>query len=373
MRIAVLKERAADESRVAVTPETAKKFIALGAVVAIESGAGGGASISDEAYREAGAEVGPADATLKGAEIVLAVQAPDPAVLAAAANGAWVVATFDPYGQRDRVEGYAKAGLEALAMEFMPRITRAQSMDVLSSQSNLAGYKAVLAAANAYGRAFPMMMTAAGTIAAARVFVMGVGVAGLQAIATAKRLGAQVSATDVRSATREQIQSLGAKPIFVESVAGIEGEGSGGYATEMSEEYQKAQAELVSSHIAKQDIVITTALIPGRAAPRLISDTQIASMRPGSVIFDLAVAHGGNVEGSVADQRVERHGVTIMGFANTAGELAADASALFARNLYNFLSAFWDAEQGRPVLDEEIGDAVRLTRGGEVVNERIKG
>jgi NAD(P) transhydrogenase subunit alpha len=373
MRIAVLKERAADESRVAVTPETAKKFIALGAVVAIESGAGGGASISDEAYREAGAEVGPADATLKGAEIVLAVQAPDPAVLAAAVNGAWVVATFDPYGQRDRVEGYAKAGLEALAMEFMPRITRAQSMDVLSSQSNLAGYKAVLAAANAYGRAFPMMMTAAGTIAAARVFVMGVGVAGLQAIATAKRLGAQVSATDVRSATREQIQSLGAKPIFVESVAGIEGEGSGGYATEMSEEYQKAQAELVSSHIAKQDIVITTALIPGRAAPRLISDTQIASMRPGSVIFDLAVAHGGNVEGSVADQRVERHGVTIMGFANTAGELAADASALFARNLYNFLSAFWDAEQGRPVLDEEIGDAVRLTRGGEVVNERIKG
>jgi NAD(P) transhydrogenase subunit alpha len=373
MRIAVLKERAAGESRVAATPETVKKFIALGATVAVESSAGAGASIADEAYREAGAEVGSADAALKGAEIVLAVQAPDPASLSGAAKGAWVAATFDPYGRRDRVEAYAKAGLEALAMEFMPRITRAQSMDVLSSQSNLAGYKAVLAAANTYGRAFPMMMTAAGTIAAARVFVMGVGVAGLQAIATAKRLGAQVSATDVRSATKEQIQSLGAKPIFVESVAGIEGEGSGGYATEMSEEYQKAQAELVSSHIAKQDIVITTALIPGRAAPRLISDAQIATMKPGSVIFDLAVAQGGNVEGSVADQLVEKHGVTLMGFSNTPGELAADASALFARNLYNFLSAFWDAEQGRPVLDEEIGDAVRLTRGGEIVNERLKG
>jgi len=373
MRIAVLKERAAGENRVAAIPETVKKFSALGAVVAIESGAGDAASVSDDAYREAGAEVGSAEATVKGADIVLAVQAPDPAALGGAAKGAWVAATFDPFGDKDRVEAYAKAGLEALAMEFMPRITRAQSMDVLSSQSNLAGYKAVIAAADIYGRAFPMMMTAAGTIAAARVFVMGVGVAGLQAIATAKRLGAQVSATDVRSATKEQIQSLGAKPIFVESVAGIEGEGSGGYATEMSEEYQKAQAELVSSHIAKQDIVITTALIPGRAAPRLITDAQIATMRPGSVIFDLAVAQGGNVEGSVADRLVERHGVTIMGFSNTANQLAADASALFSRNLYNFLSAFWDAEQGRPVLDEEIGDAVRLTRGGEIVNERIKG
>ena len=373
MRIAVLKERAAGESRVAATPETVKKFSVLGATVAIESGAGAGARISDEAYREAGAEVGSASAVIKGAEIVLAVQAPDPADLKGAAKGTWVAATFDPFGNRARIDAYAKAGLEALAMEFMPRITRAQSMDVLSSQSNLAGYKAVLAAADTYGRAFPMMMTAAGTITAARVFVMGVGVAGLQAIATAKRLGAQVSATDVRSATKEQIQSLGAKPIFVESVAGIEGEGSGGYATEMSEEYQKAQAELVSSHIAKQDIVITTALIPGRTAPRLITDGQIATMKPGSVIFDLAVAQGGNVEGSVADQLVERHGVTIMGYSNTAAHLAADASALFARNLYNFLSAFWDAEQGRPVLDEEIGDAVRLTRGGEVVNERIKG
>jgi len=258
-------------------------------------------------------------------------------------------------------------------MEFMPRITRAQSMDVLSSQSNLAGYKAVLVAADHYGRAFPMMMTAAGTVQAAKLFVMGVGVAGLQAIATGRRLGAQVSATDVRSATKEQIMSLGAKPIFVENVAGIEGEGSGGYATEMSDEYKAAQAQLVSEHIAKQDIVITTALIPGRAAPRLITDAQIATMKPGSVIFDLAVAQGGNVEGSVPDEAVVKHGVTIIGYSNTPAHLPADASALFARNHYNFLSAFWDKEQGKPVLDEEIGNAIRLTQGGKVVNERLLG
>ncbi|WP_341711200.1 NAD(P) transhydrogenase subunit alpha [Erythrobacter sp.] len=371
MRIAVLKESTTGESRVALTPETAKKFATLGATIAIEAGAGINAAISDEAYREAGVEVGKAAATVKDADIILGVQAPDVAALKGAKPGAWVVATFDPFRETARVEAYAKAGLEALSMEFMPRITRAQSMDVLSSQSNLAGYKAVLAAANEYGRAFPMMMTAAGTVQAARAFVMGVGVAGLQAIATAKRLGAQVSATDVRSATREQIQSLGAKPIFVENVAGIEGEGSGGYATEMSEEYQKAQAELVSGHLAKQDIVITTALIPGRPAPRLISDAQIATMKPGSVIFDLAVAQGGNVEGSVPDQVVEKHGVKIIGFSNTASHLAADSSALFARNLYNFLSAFWDKEVGKPVLDEEIGNAVRLTQGGKVVNERL--
>ncbi|MGN6499013.1 MAG: NAD(P) transhydrogenase subunit alpha [Tsuneonella sp.] len=373
MRIAILKETAPGETRVAATPETVKKFIALGAGVAVEREAGLAAAVTDAAFADAGAELGSAAETVRGADIVLAVQAPDPALLAGAAPGAWVAATFDPFGRRDRVDAYATAGLEALAMEFMPRITRAQSMDVLSSQSNLAGYKAVIAAADAYGRAFPMMMTAAGTVQAARVFVMGVGVAGLQAIATAKRLGAQVSATDVRSATKEQIQSLGAKPIFVEAVAGIEGEGSGGYATEMSEEYKAAQAELVSSHIARQDIVITTALIPGRAAPRLVSDAQIASMKPGSVIFDLAVAHGGNVEGSVADQMVEKHGVKIIGYANTPATLPADASALYARNLYNFLSAFWDKEQGRPVLDAEIGDAVRLTRGGAVVSERLKG
>ncbi|QIG53400.1 NAD(P) transhydrogenase subunit alpha [Altererythrobacter sp. BO-6] len=373
LRIAVLKERAAGERRVAITPETVKKFAALGAELAVEAGAGAYASIADGDYADAGASVGSAADTVKGADIVLGVQAPDVELLAGAKPGAWVAATFDPFGQKDRVEAYAKAGLEALSMEFMPRITRAQSMDVLSSQSNLSGYKAVIAAADTYGRAFPMMMTAAGTVQAARVFIMGVGVAGLQAIATAKRLGAQVSATDVRSATKEQIQSLGAKPIFVENVAGIEGEGAGGYATEMSEEYQKAQAELVSGHIAKQDIVITTALIPGRAAPRLITDAQIATMKPGSVIFDLAVAQGGNVEGSKPDELVVRHGVTIMGYSNTPATLAPDASALFARNLYNFLSAFWDKEAGKPVLDEEIGNAVRLTQGGAVVNERLKG
>jgi H+-translocating NAD(P) transhydrogenase subunit alpha len=372
LRIAVLKETTPGETRVALTPETAKKFIALGVVVAVESGAGITASIADAAYAEAGAEVGPAARVVAGADIVMGVAPPETASLAGANPGAWVAAVFDPFGQRDRVDAYAGAGYEALAMEFMPRITRAQSMDVLSSQSNLAGYKAVLAAANQYGRAFPMMMTAAGTVSAAKVFVMGVGVAGLQAIATAKRLGAQVSATDVRSATREQILSLGAKPVFVESVAGIEGEGSGGYATEMGEEYQRAQAELVSGHIAKQDIVITTALIPGRAAPRLVTDAQVASMKRGSVIFDLAVAQGGNVEGSIADQQVERHGVTIIGYSNTPAHLPADASALFARNLYNFLFPFWDKEQGRPVLDDEIGTAIRLTQGGAVVHERLR-
>jgi NAD(P) transhydrogenase subunit alpha len=255
----------------------------------------------------------------------------------------------------------------------MPRITRAQSMDVLSSQSNLAGYKAVIDAAAAYGRAFPMMMTAAGTISPARVFVMGVGVAGLQAIATARRLGAQVSATDVRSATREQIQSLGAKPIFVEGVAGIEGEGQGGYAGETSEEYRKAQAELVSSHLAKQDIVITTALIPGKPAPRLISDGQLATMRVGSVVVDLAAEAGGNVEGCVAGETVDRHGVKLIGASNLARSLPADASALYARNLFNFLSAFWDKEAGRPVLsdEDEIVKAVRLTSGGRIVSERL--
>ncbi|WCT78754.1 NAD(P) transhydrogenase subunit alpha [Novosphingobium humi] len=371
LRIAALTERAAGETRVCVTPETVKKFTSLGAIVAVESGAGLAASIADADYAAVGAIMGDAATVVAGADIVLGVQGPDVALLSSAKPGVWVAAGLDPFGQRGRVDAYAAAGVEALAMEFMPRITRAQSMDILSSQSNLAGYKAVIDAAATYGRAFPMMMTAAGTISAAKAFIMGVGVAGLQAIATARRLGAQVSATDVRSATREQIQSLGAKPIFVENVAGIEGEGAGGYATEMSPEYQAAQAELVSSHIAKQDIVITTALIPGRAAPRLISDAQIATMKPGSVIFDLAVAQGGNVEGSVPDQIVERHGVKIMGYSNTPAHLAADASALFARNLYNFLSAFWDKEQGRPVLDEEIGNAIRLTQGGQVVNPRL--
>ena len=372
LRIAVLRETAPDEARVAATPETVRKLIALGATLAVERGAGLGAGIADGDYEQAGAQVGERAGVLAGAGIVLAVQAPDPATLAGTAPDAWVVAAFDPFRRAETVSAYAAAGLEALAMDWMPRITRAQSMDILSSQSNLAGYKAVLEAASAYGRAFPMMMTAAGTIPAARVFVMGVGVAGLQAIATARRLGAHVSATDVRSATREQIQSLGAKPIFVEGVAGIEGEGTGGYAGETSEEYRRAQAELVAGHIAKQDIVITTALIPGRPAPRLVTDAQIATMRPGSVIVDLAVEAGGNVEGAVPGEVVERHGVRIIGHRNMPSRLAADASALFARNLYNFLAAFWDKEAGRPVLDAEIGDAIRLTRGGQVVNPRLQ-
>ena len=375
MKIAIVREQADGERRVAATPETVKKFGALGADVAIEAGAGLHASIADADYAAAGATVADRAATVANADIILGVQGPAPDSLAGAKPGAWIVAGLNPFGAGDdgraRIDAYAAAGYEALAMEFMPRITRAQSMDILSSQSNLSGYKAVLDAAAEYGRAFPMMMTAAGTVSAAKLFVMGVGVAGLQAIATARRLGAQVSATDVRAATKEQIESLGAKAIFVEKVAGIEGEGAGGYATEMSDEYKAAQAELVSGHIARQDIVITTALIPGRPAPRLISDAQIATMKPGSVIVDLAVEQGGNVEGADAGEIVERHGVKIVGHRNMPSRLAADTSALFARNLYNFLSAFWDKEKNAPVLDDEIGTAIRLTQGGKIVNERL--
>ena len=373
VKIAVLKETASGETRVSASPETVKKFIALGASVSVENDAGASASIGNSDYESAGASVGSLSSVLKDADIILGVQGPDPKALVGMKAGAWLVAGLDPFGQRSRVDAYAKAGVDALAMEFMPRITRAQSMDILSSQSNLSGYKAVIEAASIYGRAFPMMMTAAGTVSAAKAFIMGVGVAGLQAIATARRLGAQVSATDVRSATKEQIESLGAKAIFVENVAGIEGEGAGGYATEMSDEYKVAQAELVSAHIAKQDIVITTALIPGRPAPRLISDAQIATMKPGSVIFDLAVAQGGNVEGSKPDEIVVKHGVKIVGYSNTPAHLAADTSALFSRNLYNFLSAFWDKDAGRPVLpdDDEITAAIRLTKDGKVVNDRL--
>ncbi|KQM22683.1 NAD(P) transhydrogenase subunit alpha [Sphingomonas sp. Leaf24] len=373
MQVALLAEQAAGERRVAATPETVKKLIALGATVVVEQGAGTGASIDDAGYTAAGATIADRAGALADADILLGVAPPSPDSLGGAKRGAWLVAALHPFADRARIDGYAALGLEALAMEWMPRITRAQSMDILSSQANLAGYKAVLDAASEYGRAFPMMMTAAGTISAARVFVMGVGVAGLQAIATARRLGAQVSATDVRSATREQIQSLGAKPIFVEKVAGIEGEGAGGYAGEMSAEYQAAQAELVSAHIARQDIVITTALIPGKPAPRLVSDAQVASMRPGSVLVDLAVEQGGNVEGSVAGEVVQRHGVNIVGHRNVPSRLAADASALFARNLYNFLAAYWDKDAGRPVLppDDEVTQAIRLTQNGQVVNPRL--
>jgi H+-translocating NAD(P) transhydrogenase subunit alpha len=373
MKIAVIKETAPGETRCAAIPETVKKLSALGAKVAVERGAGETASIADADFEAAGATLGSRAEVLKGAAAILCVSGPDPADLAAAERGALLIGSLDPARRRQAIDGYASAGLDALAMEWMPRITRAQSMDILSSQSNLAGYKAVLEATSAYGRALPMMMTAAGTISAARVFVMGVGVAGLQAIATARRLGAQVSATDVRSATKEQILSLGAKPVFVENVAGIEGEGAGGYATEMSDEYKQAQAALVSSHIAKQDIVITTALIPGRPAPRLISDAQVASMRAGGVIVDLAADAGGNVEGCVPGERVVKHGVTVIGASNLARSLPADASALFARNLYNFLSAFWDKEQGRVVLpdDDEIVQGIRLTQSGKVVHERL--
>ena len=375
MKIAVLKETAAGERRVAATPETVRKYVGLGASVAVETGAGEGASIADGDYVTAGASVGPRAEVLKDADAILVVQGPEAASLNGTKPGVLLVGALNPFGRRAEVDAYGAAGIDALAMEFAPRITRAQSMDILSSQANLAGYKAVLDAAAEYGRAFPMMMTAAGTIPAARLFVMGVGVAGLQAIATARRLGAIVSATDVRSATREQIMSLGAKPIFVEAVAGIEGEGAGGYATEMSDEYKKAQAELVSGHIAKQDIVITTALIPGRPAPRLISDAQLATMRPGSVVVDLAVEQGGNVEGAQAGEIVERHGVRIIGHRNVPSRLAADASSLFARNLYNFLSAFWDAEAKGLNLpdDDEIVQGVRLTREGKVVNQRLLG
>ncbi len=373
MKIAVLRETADAEHRVAATPETIKKFIGLGASVAVEAGAGTGANISDAAYGDAGATVGTRAAAVADADLIIAVQGPAAADLPGTKPGATLAAILSPFADRARIDGYAGAGITAMAMEFMPRITRAQSMDVLSSQSNLAGYKAVIDAAEAYGRAFPMMMTAAGTISAARVFVMGVGVAGLQAIATARRLGALVSATDVRSATREQIESLGAKAIFVEDVKGIEGEGSGGYATEMSDEYKAAQAALVSAHIAKQDIVITTALIPGRPAPRLISDTQLASMRAGSVVVDLAVESGGNVEGSKVGEITAVHGVKIIGHKNAAGRLAADASALYSRNVFNLINAFWDKDAKTVAFapDDEIVRGIKLTEGGKIVHERL--
>jgi H+-translocating NAD(P) transhydrogenase subunit alpha len=375
MRIAVLKETRPHESRVAATPETVKKFKALGYELAVEAGAGAGASIPDAAFADAGAVVGDRASVLEGAGVILKVQGPTVAETAGLPSGAVLIASLSPYQRKDELAAYAKAGVTAMAMEFVPRITRAQSMDILSSQANLAGYKAVLDAAAEYGRAFPMMMTAAGTIPAAKCFIMGVGVAGLQAIATARRLGAVVSATDVRSAVKEQIESLGAKAIFVTQVKGIEGEGAGGYATEMSDEYKAAQAELVSGHITKQDIVITTALIPGKPAPRLITAAQIATMRAGSVLVDLAVEQGGNVEGSVAGEVVTTaNGVKIVGHRNVPSRLAADASALFARNLHTFLSTFHDKETAAPKWDwdEEIIRAVTVTRGGEIVRGDLK-
>jgi H+-translocating NAD(P) transhydrogenase subunit alpha len=375
LKIAILRETRPFERRVSATPETVKKLIALGFELGVETGAGLGAAITDAAYVEAGAHVGDRAAVLAGAGMVFAVQGPDANELAGFSTGAVLIGSLNPHQRKDAVAAYAGAGLTAMAMELMPRITRAQSMDILSSQSNLSGYKAVLDAAADYGGAFPMMMTAAGTISAAKAFVMGVGVAGLQAIATARRLGAVVSATDVRAATKEQIESLGAKAIFVQDVKGIEGEGTGGYATEMSDAYKRAQAELVSAHITKQDIVITTALIPGRAAPRLISAAQIATMKAGSVIVDLAVEQGGNVEGSVAGEIVTTaNGVKIVGHRNVPSRLASDASALFARNLFNFVSAFHDKETKsiKWDFDDELLKAVVVTRDGAVTKEELK-
>lgn len=372
MKIAVLAETTPGERRVSATPETVRKYLALGAQVAVESRAGLGAGIFDHAYEAAGARVAARHEVLNGADIVLGVQGPDPEGLP---SGAVLIASLDPHQAAERNARYAAAGVQALAMELMPRITRAQSMDILSSQSNLSGYKAVIDAAGVYAGAFPMMMTAAGTVPAARVFVMGAGVAGLQAIATAKRLGAIVSATDVRPQTREQISSLGAKPIFVEDEGAESGETAGGYAREMSAEYQARQAELVSETIARQDIVITTALIPGKPAPRLISAAQVATMKPGSVIVDMSVARGGNVEGARADERVVTdNGVTILGFSNYPSRLAADASALFARNLLTFVTSFYDTEAKALALpeDDEIVRAIRLTAGGRIVHPALR-
>ncbi len=376
MKIAVLRETQAHERRVAATPETVKKFMGLGAEVAVEVSAGLSASIPDSDYTAAGATVTDRAGALAGAGLVLKVQKPAPEEIAGLPKGCVLVSTLEALTTRGLMQNLADAGVTAMAMELMPRITRAQSMDVLSSQSNLAGYKAVLDAASEYGRALPMMMTAAGTIPATRVFIMGVGVAGLQAIATARRLGAIVSATDVRLATKEQIESLGAKAIFVEKVKGIEGEGTGGYATEMSDEYKAAQAELIASHIPKQDIVITTALIPGRAAPRLVSAEMVAAMRAGSVLVDLAVEAGGNVEGSVPGEVVTTaNGVKIVGHRNVPSRLAADASALYARNLFTFVSTFWDKEAKAPVwpADDEIVAGVTVTRDGQIVHPRLLG
>ncbi|MHA6288757.1 Re/Si-specific NAD(P)(+) transhydrogenase subunit alpha [Maricaulis sp. CAU 1757] len=371
MRIAILKERHAGETRVAATPETVKKYVAAGHQVRIEKGAGLAAAITDKAFQDAGAEVGTAAATLKGAEALFAVRAPDDATRAKL-KGVLLVAHLEPHGNKERATALADAGIDALAMEFVPRITRAQAMDALSSQANLAGYRSVIEAAHLYGRAFPMMMTAAGTVAPAKAFIMGVGVAGLQAIATARRLGAIVTATDVRPAVKEQVASLGAKFIAVEDEEFKQAETAGGYAKEMSREYQAKQAELVASHIAKQDIVITTALIPGRPAPKLVSKAMVDSMKPGSVIVDLAAPTGGNCELTRADEIVDHNGVKVIGFANLPGRLAADSSALYAKNLANLLPLLVDDEGNRaPHWDDEVIQGMALTRDGKIVHPSL--
>jgi NAD(P) transhydrogenase subunit alpha len=368
MRIAVARESDPAEDRVAATSDTVKKLKSLGADVVVEPGAGVKSGILDAEFTTAGATI--AGDAVTSADVVLKVRRPNAIELASYKKGAIVIAIMDPYGNDTALKAMADAGVTAFAMELMPRITRAQSMDVLSSQANLAGYRAVIDASAEYGRALPMMMTAAGTVPAAKVFVMGVGVAGLQAIATARRLGAVVTATDVRPAVKEQVQSLGAKFIAVEDDEFKQAETAGGYAKEMSKEYQAKQAALVADHIKKQDIVITTALIPGRPAPRLVSKDMVASMRPGSVIVDLAVERGGNVEGAKAGEVAAVDGVKIVGHLNVAGRLAATASALYAKNLLTFLDLMIDKSARSLAVpwDDEIVKATVLTRDGAVVH-----
>ena len=367
IKIAVLKETADLEKRVAATPEIVKKYVAKGCSVTIQSGAGTNASYPDKDYVSAGATLAPSaqDAT-RDADIILSVQAP--ATIPAKPN-AVVVGLMSPYGQKERLSGFAASNLTTMAMELVPRITRAQAMDVLSSQSNLAGYKAVLDAAAYFNRAFPMMMTAAGTIAPARVFVMGAGVAGLQAIATARRLGAVVSATDVRPAAKEQVESLGASFVWVESDEMKNAETSGGYAKEMSDDFKAKQAKLVSDHLTRQDIVITTALIPGRPAPVLVSEDMVRSMKPGSVIVDLAVEQGGNCPLSKPGEVVEIDGVKILGFKNVPSRLATDASALYSRNLLNLVMLLIDKEGNLNInMDDDILKGIVLTKDGQIVH-----
>ncbi|WP_091737011.1 Re/Si-specific NAD(P)(+) transhydrogenase subunit alpha [Phenylobacterium immobile] len=373
--IAVTRERRDGETRVAATPETVRKLIAMGFALTVEAGAGLAASFPDADYEAAGAKLAPdAKTAVAGADIVFGVRGPAPETIGALKPGAIVAAALNPYVDRVTLDALAAGGATAFAMEFVPRITRAQAMDILSSQANLAGYRAVIEAAEAYGRAMPMMMTAAGTVAAAKVFVMGVGVAGLQAIATARRLGAVVTATDVRPATKEQVESLGAKFLAVEDEEFKNAQTAGGYAREMSAEYQAKQAALVSSHIAKQDIVITTALIPGRPAPKLVSAEQVASMRPGSVLVDLAVEQGGNVVGAQPGEKVVTEGgVMILGAPNLPGRIAADASALYARNLMAFAGLFLDKEgKLAPDYEDEILKAALVTQGGAVTHPNLK-
>jgi NAD(P) transhydrogenase subunit alpha len=372
MRIAVARESDANEPRVAATPETVKKLISFGAEVAVARGAGIASGIPDTEFEAAGASIG--EAVTKDADVVLKVRRPAVNELASYKKGALVLAIMDPYGNEAELKKMADAGLVAFAMELMPRITRAQSMDVLSSQANLAGYRAVIEAAEEYGRALPMMMTAAGTVPAAKVFIMGVGVAGLQAIATARRLGAVVTATDVRPATKEQVESLGAKFIAVEDEEFKNAQTAGGYAKEMSKEYQAKQAALTAEHIKKQDIVITTALIPGRPAPRLISKEMVESMRPGSVIVDLAVERGGNVEGARPDEIAQVGPAKIVGYLNMPGRLAASASALYAKNLLTFLETMIDKNDKKLAVnwDDELIKATMLTRDGAVVHPNFQ-